>query len=82
MNHKQYLKQYLQQLTHTSLGRHGVGYLTPGELETMTLNMQAKFPGRYQIEEYYDGNIIPSWGVHMVFETPSDETAFLLRWSE
>lgn len=58
-------------------------YLTPGwqdNLNAMTDAMQAAFPGNYTVDSYTDWDemiLLPK----LRFNTPQDETMFLLRYS-
>ena len=75
---------YLSRLGNGLNGIIGAGGKTTFSEEDILTNaqkyMQAKYPGNYRVEEYYNANKM-KWELRLKFEDPKDETFWLLKWS-
>lgn len=76
-------QSYLRRLGNGLNGIVAAGGKTNFSQEDILANaqkyMQEKYPGNYQVEEYYNADKM-KWELRLRFEDPREETMWLLRW--
>ena len=62
------------------LTRHKGSFMSDfkANYDIATESMKSKYPGNYVVEEYYDSRT-GGFGLRLKFDTPEDETFFLLQ---
>lgn len=65
-------RDHLTRVRGSHFGNHAANYEKPTE------RMKEKYPGNYIIEEYYNSKT-HTFDLRLKFDTPEDETWFLLR---
>jgi hypothetical protein len=63
-------------------GLNGISSTLPTDrlIENANNHMQREFPGNYIVEDYYDPKTM-QFALRLKFNTPKDETFFILRWA-
>ena len=77
-------QSYLRRLGNGINGIVAAGGKTNFSQEDILANaqkyMQGKYPGNYQVEEYYNADKM-KWDLRLKFEDPAEEMMWVLRWS-
>jgi hypothetical protein len=74
------VKNYQEYLNYYSLIMIDGRYSRWSILEQAQKEFQEKWPGNYQVEEFYNSKKL-RFGLRLKFQDPKEEVVWLLRWS-